>query len=40
MSPTNLDRNLKLLTDGLLVMASMVEQAIYLAVESLKTRNI
>ena len=40
MSPTNLERNLKSLTDGLLVMASMVEQAIYLAVESLKTRNI
>mgnify|MGYP001209646908 FL=1 len=40
MSPTNLERNLKSLTDGLLVMASMVEQAIHAAVEALKTRNM
>ena len=40
MSPTNLERNLKSLTDGLLVMASMVEQAIHSAVEALKTRNM
>ncbi|MBH74982.1 MAG: phosphate transport system regulatory protein PhoU [Dehalococcoidia bacterium] len=40
MSPTNLERNLKSLTDGLLVMASMVEQSIHSAVEALKTRNM